>query len=95
MAAAKPSSTPMCLSNKLSLNDSELFVDPSMYRSIIGDLMYLTLTIPDIAFLVNRSSQFLQAPTIAHWRACKRLLHYIKDTLNYGLLFKPTQLLSL
>ena len=38
MAAAKPSSTPMCLSNKLSLNDSELFAYPSMYRSTIGAL---------------------------------------------------------
>ena len=95
MVAAKPSSTSICLSNKLSLNDSELFAYPSMYRRTIGALQYLTLTRLDVAFLVNRLSQFLQAPTIAHWRACKHILRYIKGTMNYGLLFKPTQLLNL
>ena len=95
MAAAKPSSTSICLSNKLSLNDSELFAYPSMYRRTIGALQCLTLTRLDVAFLVNRLSQFLQALTIAHWRACKRILRYIKGIMNYGLLFKPTQLLNL
>ena len=95
MVVAKTSSTPMCLSNKLSLNDSELFAYPSMYRSIIGALQYLTLTRLDIAFPVNRFSQFLQAPNIAHWKSYKRILRCIKGTLNYGLLFKPAQLLNL
>ena len=59
MAVIKPSSTPMCLNNKLSLNDSMLFAYPSMYQSTIGAQQYLTLTRPDIAFPVNRLSQFL------------------------------------
>ena len=95
MIAAKPSLTPMCLGNRLSLNDSELFAYPSMYRSTIGTLQYLTLTGPDLSFSVNKLSQFLKAPAVAHWTACKRILPYIKGTLNYGLLFKPAQLLTL
>ena len=39
--------------------------------------------------------QYLQAPTLAHWKACKRVLRYIKGTISYGLKFKPTQLLKL
>ena len=43
----------------------------------------------------NRLSQFLQALTIAHWKAYKRILRYSKGKLNYGFLFKPAQLLYL
>ena len=95
MAAAKPCSTPMCLSNNLSLSDSEPFSQPSVYRSIIGALQYLTLTRPDLAFCVNKLSQFLQTPTVAQWNACKRILRYVKGTLSHGLLFKPASLFTL
>ena len=66
-----------------------------MYRSTIGALQYLTLTRPDLAFSVNKLSQFLQAPTVAQWNACKRILRYVKGTLSHGLFFQPTQLLTL
>ena len=95
MAEAKPCSTPMCLNNKLSLTDSEPFAHPALYRSTIGALQYMTLTRSDLAFLVNKLSQFLKAPTISHWNACKRILRYIKGTLSYGLTFKSSQLLNL
>ena len=95
MAATKSCSTPMCLSNNLSLSDSEPFSQPSVYRSTIGALQYLTLTRPDLAFCVNKLSQFLQTPTIAQWNACKRILRYFKGTLSHGLLFKPASLFTL
>jgi hypothetical protein len=67
-----------------------------VYRSIIGGLQYLTLTIPDISFSVNKVCQFLHAPTTTHWSAVKRILGYIKGTLEVGLTFKhsSSQLLS-
>ena len=89
MKAAKSSDTPMCLSSKLAHNDSLPFDQPSLYRSIIGGLQYLTMTRPDIAFTVNKLSQFLQTPTVNHWQTCKRLLRYLKGTLDHGILFKP------
>ena len=87
MSNAKPCPTPMCFSNKLALNDSEVFTQPSLYRSTIGALQYLTLTRPDLAFSVNKLSQFLQAPTVAHWNACKHILRDVKGTLSHGLFF--------
>ena len=67
----------MHLGNKLSLNDNPFFSQPSLYRSTIGALLYLTHTRPNISYAVNKLSQFLHAPTTAHWVACKRILRYI------------------
>lgn len=91
MADAKTSPTPMCYSNKMHRNDSALFDHPSIYRSTISAFQYLTLTRPYVAFSTNQLSQFLQHPTIAQWKACKRILRYVKGTLDYGLFFKPAQ----
>ena len=63
MSNAKPSSTPMHLGKKLSWNDSPLFSQPSLYRSTIGALQYLTHTRPNISYAINKLSQFLHAPT--------------------------------
>ncbi|XP_031253600.1 secreted RxLR effector protein 161-like [Pistacia vera] len=93
MMEAHACSTPMNVGIKLSSTDSELFQNPSLYRSTIGALQYLTLTRPDLSFTVNKLSQFLQAPTELHWQACKRVLRYVKGTIHYGLVFKPAKAL--
>ncbi|XP_031282137.1 secreted RxLR effector protein 161-like [Pistacia vera] len=77
----------MAIGLKLGKEDSEQFNQPSLYRSIIGGLQYLTLSRPDLAFSVNKLSQFLQNPTTTHWTACKRVLRYVKGTLSHGILF--------
>jgi hypothetical protein len=64
--------------------------DTTLYRSTVGALHYLSLTHPDIAFVVNEVSQFSHAPRDTHWNAIKRILRYLKNTLSYGLLIKPT-----
>lgn len=74
MYKAKPCPTLMCIGNKLFLNDSPLFDQPSICRSAIGALQYLTLTGPYLAYSVNKLSQFLHAPTIAHWNAFLTML---------------------
>uniref|UniRef100_A0A803P8U2 Reverse transcriptase Ty1/copia-type domain-containing protein n=1 Tax=Cannabis sativa TaxID=3483 RepID=A0A803P8U2_CANSA len=66
MLEAKPYPTPMIQSNKLHLRDNPPFEDITQYKSVIGALQYLTLSRPDIAFLVNTLSQFLQPPTQNH-----------------------------
>ena len=85
----------MCLANKLYLNDNPPFSQPSLYRSTVGALQYVTHTRPDIYFSVTKLSQFLHAPTTTHWIACKRVLRYVKGTLGYGLSFRTASMLSL
>lgn len=55
--------TPLIMGEKLYIGDSELFEDPTLYRSIIGFLQYLTMTRLGLSFSVNKLSQFLKAPT--------------------------------
>lgn len=69
-----------------NFEESELSDYP--YRNLIGSLMYLAIgTRPDIAHAVSVASRFLEKPTIVHERAAKRILRYIRKTINFGLLY--------
>ncbi|XP_022023924.1 uncharacterized mitochondrial protein AtMg00810-like [Helianthus annuus] len=73
------------------LSKGVLFHNPTLYRSLAGALQYLTITRPDISYAVNQASQHLQAPTTSHFQLVKRILHYVKGTIAFGLTFsKPT-----
>ena len=61
--------------------------DATSYRSLVGDLQYLVLTRPEIAFAVHKLSQYVTALTLQHIMACKRVLRYLKETMDYGLKF--------
>ena len=62
-------------------------VDATRYRSIIGGLRYLTHTRPDITFAVGYVSHFMEDPCEDHWSTVKRLLRYVKGTLNQTIIF--------
>jgi hypothetical protein len=85
MLEAKPITTLMASSTTLSVHDGEPFPDHTLFRSTVGALQYLSITRPDIAFVVNKLSQFMHKPTLTHWQAVKRLLRYLKDTIQFGL----------
>ncbi|RVW78751.1 Retrovirus-related Pol polyprotein from transposon RE1 [Vitis vinifera] len=85
--------TPMVVSQHLTVDGSP-FSNPTLYRSLVGALQYLTITLPDIAHAVNSVSQFLHAPTIDHFLAVKRILCYVKGTLHFGLTFRPSTIPS-
>jgi histone deacetylase 1/2 len=58
-------------------------------------LQYLTLTRPDISFAVNKVCQFLSQPTEAHWEAVKRILRYVKGTLDTGLRIRKSPFMNI
>ncbi|KAK6158635.1 hypothetical protein DH2020_005949 [Rehmannia glutinosa] len=95
MADCKPSHSPYCSGLKLSLHDSDDFDSPTLYRSTIGALQYLTMTRPDISYAVNKLSQFSHSPSVHHWKACKRVLRYLHGTSQLGIHFTPASRLSL
>ena len=67
MNEAKPITTLMASTTSLSAFEGEPFPDHTLYRSTVGALQYLGLTRPNIAFTINKLSQFLQKPTLLHW----------------------------
>jgi hypothetical protein len=81
----KPIATPMITNlKKIDTSDSEL-VDPRMYMELVGSLMYLVNTRPNIRFDVNTLSQFMVDPRQVHWITAKHVLRYLRGTGDYGL----------
>jgi len=60
-------------------------VDPTLYRSMIGSILYLTASRPDIAFSVGVCARFQANPKESHLIAVKRIIRYVNDTLLYGI----------
>ena len=87
MTACKPIATPMEQNAKLRADLGEVLEDPTMYRKIVGSLIYATLTRPDMSHDVGVLSQFMQVPKKPHLDAARRVLCYAKSTLNFGLFY--------
>ena len=81
----KHASTPMSSSTKLNIDSSGVEVSPTLYRSIIGSLLYLIASRPDIAFSVGVCARYQAAPRESHLTAVKRIIRYVNGTLDYGL----------
>jgi len=88
MLACKPSTTPMDCLLRLHKDSSAPLSDPLSYRRLIGRLLYLTSTRPDITFPVQQLSQFMSNPTQTHFQAAMRVLKYLKGNPSKGLLFR-------
>ena len=88
MQDANAVTTPISTSGSLKLSDGSPTTEPTQYRQVVGSLQYLALMRPDISFAVNKLSQFMHQPSTLHWSAVKRLLRYLKGTLNHGLFFR-------
>ncbi|CAJ2639360.1 unnamed protein product [Trifolium pratense] len=87
MDDANPVSTPMECGIKLSKHEEGETVDPSLFKSLVGSLRYLTCTRPDILYAVGVVSRYMEHPTTTHLKAAKRILRYIKGTTNLGLYY--------
>lgn len=95
MEDANPVCTPMASAPKLTLRSGTAIDDPKEYRKLIGSLQYLQFTRLDIAYAVNRLSQFMHRPTDLHWQAAKRILRYLAATPSHGIYFSARNVLSL
>ena len=87
MAECKPCTTPMEERLKLSKHSMAAKVDATRCQNIVGGLRYVTHTRPDITFVVGYVSRFMEDPREDHWTAVKRLLRYVKGTLDQAIIF--------
>ncbi|KAL0544465.1 hypothetical protein IC582_019580 [Cucumis melo] len=79
------------IGTKLSKYKEGNYVDPSYFKSLVGSLRYLTCTRPNILFSVGLVSRFMESPTTTYLKVAKRILRYLKDTLDYGLFYSSSK----
>ncbi|GKC57882.1 retrovirus-related pol polyprotein from transposon TNT 1-94 [Tanacetum coccineum] len=82
---SKPIKTPMSSETKLTRDEDGEPIDDTKYRGMIGSLLYLTASRPDIIFSVCLCAHFQEAPKTSHLEAIKRIFRYIKGTSHLGL----------
>jgi hypothetical protein len=83
--------TPISTSVKISANLTAKGVDPTLYRSMIGSLLYLTAGRPDIAFSVGVCARFQPNPKESHLTTIKCIIKYVNDTINHGIWYSREQ----
>ena len=70
-------------------------VNNALYRELIGCLLYLTHTRPDICYAVSVDSRYMDHPHEIHWRASKRILNFVQGTRTHGIFYKAKSDLDL
>ena len=86
----KPMDTPLPRNQRKEDATSTEVVDYTVYRQLVGSLMYLVNTRPDICYAVNQLSQAMVKPTKLFWKAGKHVLRYLRGTSEYGLQYRKT-----
>ena len=84
---SKTIDTPIELHKHLTPTGGKPSSNPSLYRCLVSSLVYLTVTRPDISYVVYQGSQYLSAPRSTHYTAILRILRYLKGTLFHGLFY--------
>jgi hypothetical protein len=87
MESASHKRTPAPTHLKLSKDEKGVKVDQSLYRSMIGSLLYLTASRPDITFAVGVCARYQAEPKVSHLTQVKRILKYVSGTSDYGMLY--------
>ncbi|GJZ07692.1 ribonuclease H-like domain-containing protein [Tanacetum coccineum] len=84
MQHCNPCKTPVYTESKLG-SDGDPVSDPTLYRSLAGALQYLTFTRPDISYAVQQICLYMHDPRDPHFTALKRILRYVRGTIDHGL----------
>ena len=87
MTKVAPLKLPMDTHIKLTADKGDLLPNPHIFQRLMGKLIYLTITRPDLAFPVQNLAQFMHSPTTVHMQAAKRILRYLKGNSDQGILF--------
>ena len=87
----KPMSTPMDPNVRLQEDEGKDLEDVNMYRQLVVSLIHLTLTRTDIFYPVGVVGRYMSNPKKHHLDAVKRILRYVKGTINFGILYKETK----
>ncbi|KAK2995531.1 hypothetical protein RJ640_022733 [Escallonia rubra] len=95
MEACNPILIPVEERSKLVKDGSGDFVNATNFRRLVGSLRYLTATRPDIVYGVGIVSRFMNSPQQSHWQAAKRILRYIKGTLDDGIFYSSSNNIEL
>ncbi|XP_070013124.1 uncharacterized mitochondrial protein AtMg00810-like [Nicotiana sylvestris] len=87
MEASKVIDTPIVTATRLDMDETGIPVNQTMFRGIIGSLLYLTASRPDIVFSVGLSARFQSNPKESHFKGAKKILRYLKGTLDLVLYY--------
>ena len=87
MEISKSVATHLVVNEKLSNNEVNIKADASIYRSLIGSLLYLSTTRPGLMFSASLLSRFMHSPSKIHFGVAKRVIRYIRGTFDYDLWF--------
>ncbi|RVW12561.1 Retrovirus-related Pol polyprotein from transposon TNT 1-94 [Vitis vinifera] len=90
LESCKEVATLLAQNEKISKNDGEKLEEPSAYRSLIGSLLYLIATRPDLMFPAGFLSRFMSSPSNVHMGVSKSVLKYVKGTKNLGIWYLKT-----
>ena len=88
MQGCKPIDTALLGNWKKEDATSAKVVDATVYRQLVGSLMYLVNTRPDICYAMNQLSQVMVKPTKLFWKVGKHVLRYLRGTSEYGLWYR-------
>ena len=83
----KPIATPMETGLRVSLHDAEDAFDIVLYHQVVGCLIYVCITRPDIQFAVSQMRRFMHSQGAKHWQAVKRIFRYLSGTRHLGLFY--------
>jgi hypothetical protein len=83
MVGCKPMATPLAANERIKKEDGGKKVDATLYRSLVGNLLYLIATRPDIMFAASLLSRFMHSQSHFHFATAKRMLRYIQGTTYY------------